>query len=214
MKTSSLSPLLALGLGLSLLSGCDGTGSIPADYNELAAHPFVITQSTVQMDLAGIDARDRDARIRAFAVARPNDGSTFTVAADAAARTAVRQTLLAAGVPARDVAVVAATGTTITRVDRFAHADGCEAAPMPEFRPGLIDDGYGHSNANGALFGCAIRRNIAAMTADPRDLIAQEPTAGREGVRAAAIYDKWSKGQPTGASTGEAQAVSPDAMSK
>jgi pilus biogenesis lipoprotein CpaD len=180
---------------LFALAACNHT--TPAAYHEAAAHPVVLSESKADVTLAGLDAAGRDQRAAQFAANRPNDGSSFTVAGDAVTAEAVRRVLLANGVAAQDIAVVAAATPGITRIDRIAHVAGCEVAPEAQSLFGELDDGLQHSNANSALLGCATRRNIAAMTADPRSLFVAGSYTGRDGARAADVYGKYTKGQHT-----------------
>lgn len=187
--------ILTAGVALFALAACNST--TPPDYHEEAAHPFVLSESKADISLAGLGAGARDQRAAFFAANRPNDGSSFTVAGDTATVEAVRRVLLANGVAVQDIAVVAAATPGITRIDRIAHVAGCEVAPEVRSLFGTLDDGIQHSNANSALLGCAIRRNIAAMTADPRALFASGTYSGRDGARAADVYGKYTKGQHT-----------------
>ena len=54
-------------------------------------------------------------------------------------------------------------------------------------------------------FGCALQQNIAAMIADPQDLIAPKPMGPGDVQRALDIIDKYRKGEPTLATKSEEQ---------
>lgn len=47
-------------------------------------------------------------------------------------------------------------------------------------------------------FGCATESNLAAMIADPNDLVAGKPYAGSDANTAVKAVDAWRKAQPTG----------------
>jgi type IV pilus biogenesis protein CpaD/CtpE len=134
---------------------------------------------------------------RRFADARPNNGSSFTVRAGTNAADVIARAIASTGVAPADIRILSSAETVVERIDRVVSPEGCEGAPETAFRPGLVDDGYSHDNANGALFGCAVRRNIAAMVDDPRTLVASNRFSGRDGTRSADIYSKWTKGQRT-----------------
>lgn len=200
---------LAVVAGAALLGACHSAP--PVDYHEAAAHPFVIVETPMQLPLGEMPLPDMAARAADLAATRPNAGSSFTIRADAAAAQAITRALMAQGVPSGDIEIISAQSASITRLDRTARVEGCDGAPASAFSPGALDDGYSHSNADSALLGCSVRRNIAAMTADPRTLVAAMPYSGRSGARAADIYAKWTKGEPTQAS-GEISAARTSAL--
>ena len=49
-----------------------------------------------------------------------------------------------------------------------------------------------------AGFGCAVTANMAAQTANPRDLVSPRPSYPADAVRRATVMDKYRKGEPTG----------------
>jgi type IV pilus biogenesis protein CpaD/CtpE len=181
--------------GAALLGACHATP--PTEYHEAAAHPFVIVENTVQLALGDIALADMATRAAVFAATRPNAGSSFTIGADAAAAQTIARALMAQGVPSSDIEIAAARSASITRLDRSVRVEGCGGTLAPALNLGSLDDGYAHSNANSVLLGCSVRLNIAAMTADPRTLVAAMPYSGRSGARAADIYAKWTRGEPT-----------------
>jgi len=60
---------------------------------------------------------------------------------------------------------------------------------------------YGDTAANRVSpnLGCATQHNLAAQIADPRDLIAPEPTGPGDAARRATVYGNYKDGKPTGA---------------
>ena len=190
----------ALMITAVILAGC--AGAPPQAFHDIAQHPIELRESSVHVALAGLSAPEAQAVGLQVADSRPNDGSRFTVVADAVTARAVRDGLNTAGIAAQDIRVVdAARGMEIVRIDVVATASGCDPASVSISGFGRIDDGFGHDNANSDLFGCAVQRNIAAMAADPRRLVVPAPFSGRDGVRAADVYGKWSRGQPTASSS-------------
>jgi type IV pilus biogenesis protein CpaD/CtpE len=183
-------------LAAIFLSGCQADG--PKRYHVMAEHPFEIRETAQEFDLTGKSAAELERLVKHAGATRPNNGSSFAVSADAMTGDAVRRLLLEVGVPPADILLIAPTsGARILRIDRIAHVANCVATPEPYFNPAKIDDGLGHANSNSALFGCAVRRNIAAMTEDPRTLFNAGASTGRDGARAADVYGKWAKGQAT-----------------
>ena len=52
-------------------------------------------------------------------------------------------------------------------------------------------------------FGCTMTANIAALVADPRDLVAPRASYPADAARRAVVLDKYRKGEPTGAKRGD-----------
>jgi len=61
-----------------------------------------------------------------------------------------------------------------------------------------------HTSVN---FGCAVQQNIAAMVADPRDLLGPGPMSPTSTNRRAAVFDHYEKGEVTSATKGPDQTV-------
>lgn len=54
-------------------------------------------------------------------------------------------------------------------------------------------------------FGCAVQHNIAAMVANPRDLVEPRPMDADDGTRRATVMGHYERGEPTGAVKGPDQ---------
>jgi pilus assembly protein CpaD len=57
-------------------------------------------------------------------------------------------------------------------------------------------------------FGCATQHNIAAMVADPRDLVSDRPLGESDATRRSVVMGKYEKGEPTTASKTQDQSGS------
>ncbi len=55
------------------------------------------------------------------------------------------------------------------------------------------------SNQTAPNFGCAVQHNIAAMVADPRDLVSPQPTTDSDAVRRNTVVGNYEKGKVTSA---------------
>jgi pilus assembly protein CpaD len=61
------------------------------------------------------------------------------------------------------------------------------------------DQAYTMENQTSKNFGCAVQHNIAAMVADPRDLLGPREAGTMDTARRATVMDLYEKGQPTAA---------------
>lgn len=204
--------VLAALAALAALAGCGGPAyQTSNDYAEV--HPITVANAPILMavpatgaitarDGARIDAMGRDYLARGvgrITVAYPNDLDASAVVAAATRR------LHAVGVPleavrrgAYDPAAYDGAGVVISFDAPVATAPGC---------PQL----WGDSNRIGAngysgRVGCATQANLAAMIADPRDLIAPRPVGPALSARAVRVQRAAANGSATNAadSTGDA----------
>jgi pilus assembly protein CpaD len=61
------------------------------------------------------------------------------------------------------------------------------------------DLAYTMDNKTASNLGCAVQHNIAAMVADPRDLMGPRPMGGADADRRATVITNYEKGTPTAA---------------
>lgn len=57
--------------------------------------------------------------------------------------------------------------------------------------------GYSPDNTMSPNFGCAYQRNLAAMIADPRDLLGPRAESMGDAERRATVLGKYRRGEPT-----------------
>jgi pilus assembly protein CpaD len=62
-----------------------------------------------------------------------------------------------------------------------------------------------YDNTTSPNFGCATQKNIAAMVADPRDLVSPQTASSSDAQRRLIVLDKYRKGETTGAQKTEEQ---------
>lgn len=186
--------LLSVMLALAACQNSD-----PGAYHPDLAHPYRVSERSVKMSLAGMDIDTATAKALAFAGERPNNGSSFIVAAPMETAAAVKIALTRVGVDPRDIRVIPeGSPAEVIRVDRLAGVDGCRLAPeRKDLRSYLwnADEGFTHDNANADTFGCAVRRNKAEMIDDPRTLEGPQHNQGRDGGRAGKVYEAYGKGE-------------------
>ena len=70
------------------------------------------------------------------------------------------------------------------------------AAPCGDWSENLA---FTLDNKTSANLGCAVQHNVAAMVADPRDLIGPSSMGGADGNRRATVITNYEKGAPTAA---------------
>lgn len=79
----------------------------------------------------------------------------------------------------------------ISYISYSAHTDACG-----DWSENLA---FTADNQTPENFGCAVQHNIAAMIADPRDLVSPRPFETADGKRAATVIDNYEQGKPTAA---------------
>ncbi|WP_028056837.1 CpaD family pilus assembly lipoprotein [Sphingomonas phyllosphaerae] len=194
-------PLLLATLALCVpLAGCAG------DYRGVETiHQPVVTQTDYALDLlAGPDglAQGEAQRLRGWLdVLGAAPGATIAID-DPGAIPAVRNDIaaVAGGHGLRFAATTPAPGAALTpgtvRVVVTRSAASVPSCQVPGARSGIVNfDAHA-----GSTFGCAINGNLAAMVADPTDLIQGKSDDGSgTAMTAAKAVGMWRKAAPTGA---------------
>lgn len=224
MTATSLPGLRALGLlGAMALAGilaaCHTddvatTGALGPDLSVEARHPIVVREGYAMLDLLpgggprGLTDREA-ADVRAFAaewhasgrgpivISVPHGGASDVLSRYAVP--AIRAQLAAGG------AVPGAIETVRYRADgplhlapvrlSFAHLQAALTHPCGEWPTG----GTTREANKGAYpnFGCDQQQNLAAMVADPEDLIRPRAEGPTYASRRQTVLDKYAQGQPT-----------------
>ena len=78
-------------------------------------------------------------------------------------------------------------------------------AVAPDCPPMNTDLSRADVNEHWPRFGCATARNLAAMVAEPRDLVAPRGLDPRDNARRDAVLEAWRAGRPTGAQRTESE---------
>lgn len=218
MTTPRVRPsLIALLAGSAVLAGCaslPGGGAEPQPANPLARTPTEQYSAPALADGAdeillastGSLSPSQAAALGELAMRWRDDGGTGPIVVDAASTgpaagtaAAAAQALTGYGVPASSI--------------RQAHRDPSPEAATAPVRVGfatlvaVLPDcstqwgelTHTRENKPAAGFGCAVSSNMAAMIANPRDLVQPRAGAPADGDRRADVIDKYRKGQPTGA---------------
>lgn len=220
----------ALTLGALALGGCntardvDVTASVPVDYR--LRHPITIQEADRKTELfigtarGGLEA-SQQADVLAFAQAWRGEATggivvdlptgTPNARAAADALREVRSIFNAAGVPPRSVAVrpyrpssPEQLATIKLRYPKMtANAGPCGLWPEdlgPVWRSPIYTVNRPHFN-----FGCSSQRNVAAMVANPADLVQPRPEAPPYTGRRMDAYDKYRRGALTSQTHSDAE---------
>ena len=215
MPTAVTAGLLSLGL-----VGCQGMQDptlvaavdfVP-DYR--TNHPITLTESLATLDVpVGVETRylpnGMDGNILAFAHAFLGSGSSAisivlpTGSANAvnaaAMATQVEGVLISAGIPLAAIeyrSYSANAGETIAPV-RLAYVRiAATTAPCGPWRDSLARN---FANTNYDAFGCATQQNLAAMVANPLDLLYPRMMTPPNAARRTTVLGNYQEGQRTGA---------------
>ena len=132
--------------------------------------------------------------------------STPKAGGDAAARTAwaVKARLQQLGVTDADIQVQGydsdqAGAPVLIVYQRYA-------AKIPECGKSWTDLTANYKNDGYQNFGCAVTANMAAQIANPRDIVSPADVGPSDAARRATIFEKYRKGEPTGAAVTDANA--------
>lgn len=207
--------LAAIGL-IAALAGCKTTnsnveivGSVPDDYRR--THPIAVDESLETMDVpVGLNTgRMPDgfkANVQAFAQKFLESGSAVIaiVAPSGSANETpatyvsyqIRDVLTASGVPPKavDMRVYKAGSGENAAPVRLAFARiAAKSAPCGPWPDQSADNG---DNRNYHNFGCATQQNLAAIVANPLDLLYPRGMTPPDAARRATVLQKYEAGEP------------------
>jgi pilus assembly protein CpaD len=212
MKTSRSSSRLAIVsvLATLALSGCGGfNGADEAQFDASYSHPISVQQDVPTLNVAATGALSQDDRraISAFAaaykerghgplsVATPSGSANTTIAMNTLVD--VRELLGQSGIPASRVTYTpyrassaAERAPIILSYTRYA----ATATPCGDWTDDLA---YMPDNTSPANFGCATQNNLAAMVADPADLVMPRTMTASDAQRRGTVFEKYRKGEIT-----------------
>lgn len=217
-RARSIGPLvlLAVALGACTHTNDEITSSVPADYRQ--RHPIVVQEADRTIEVfvgtsrGGLTASQRT-DVTAYAQTWLHEG-TGPIAIDLPvatpnARSATQslqdiQAIFASvGVPARGVTIRRYTPPDRKQFATIrlnypkvtADAGPCGLWPEdlgPSFRNPIYQENRPYSN-----LGCASQRNLAAMVANPADLVQPRPESPGYTARRSTVLGKYSKGEST-----------------
>lgn len=216
LRVASLLLVVAASLGACKHTEEDATASIPSDYR--MRHPIVVQEANRSIEVfvgtgrGGLTAPQRT-DVAAYAQTWLQEG-TGPLAIDVPAATPnaraasqslrdIQEIVGSVGVPARGVTVRRYTPAnpgqfaTIKLSYPKITADAGPCGFWPEdLGPSLKSPIY-QSNRPHWNHGCAAQRNLAAMVANPSDLVQPRPESPSFTSRRATVLGKYTRGEPT-----------------
>jgi pilus assembly protein CpaD len=215
---------LSVALGACTYTGTEVvTASVPDDYR--LRHPIAIEEANrsivifVGQARGGLSAPQR-ADVIGLAHTWLSEGTGAIIAdvpvatpnARAAAATfqEARRLLAAAGVPPRGITLrhyhpdARTLATVRLSYPRIAAVVGPCGVWPEDLGPSLLNDRYSE-NKEYYNFGCAYQRNMAAMVANPADLVQPRSETPAYTARRSTAFERYRKGEPTTTSYPEAE---------
>lgn len=216
-QTKQLPAFILLSAGLAALGACSSgpSGAVPMSHlhgTALDRHEISVVKRTEFLEV-GIDAhaselssQDR-ARIRSFVdtYTRRGHGPLVLSMPQASANP---QLAVAAAAEAR--AIAWELGVEYDEIAGTAHGSGSavseplilayqiyDAVPPHCAQKSSVDFSNIDSNNHQPTLGCSVRTNLAAMIADPADLLGQRPLDGGDVTRREVILEKFRQGEST-----------------
>jgi len=209
----------ALALVAVLSAGCSTTSTSdvdPAEYDYRLRHPIMISEEPEVLDIpVGMNgpalSPQIETAIRNYVAGYQVDGTGAitiqvpTASANQVAATstgqAVHYALVRAGVPHAHIVVAPYYFGNHARTAslRLSYLRVKAVTPKCGLWPERSPNTY--RNANYHNFGCAYQQNLAAMVANPADLLAPQPMSPSNGARRAKVITDYSTGKETKSET-------------
>lgn len=201
------------------LSACAAPFNDPGDVTDpRLVYPISVAprMETLSVPYSGALAPDMDERLTAFTrdyLEHGNGALSVSVPyGDESARRYFATRLSQLGVPAWRIMIGSTeTASQAGAVELSYIRYAADALPCGDWSKNMGDTS---ANLNGPNFGCATQHNIAAMVADPRDLVAPRREDAADAQRRMTVFDKYRKGTPTPAERTEDQKAAVSDVSK
>jgi pilus assembly protein CpaD len=165
-----------------------------SDMDPEVAYPITVGPHMETLSVTpGADA-NANARISAFAgnfMASGNGSITVSAPTPEAGRQ-VADRLAANGVPRDRIMMGAPAQGHAVQLSFVGY--GADSPPCGNWDENVSFTFYNTPTPN---FGCSTQHNLAAMIADPRDLVTPQPMTPPDTERRMTVIDKWRKGEPT-----------------
>ncbi len=206
--------MVVLTLAAAVLGACNSdqtvTGSLPTDgYRH--TYPIVLAEAPENLDIpvgmgsAGLSGAQRDS-VRAFAAAAADKGTGSLVILTPRG-SGNEATAGAVGREVKRAALAGGIAASLVETRGYAVGDRNAAAPIRltfsrikavtppcgRWTQSMLPD----NDSDGANFGCANQSNLAAMVAEPQDLITARTQTPVPAWRRWLVLDKYGKGEKT-----------------
>jgi len=157
-----------------------------------AAYPITVGPHVETLRVS--NEAEANAKVGAFAsafVASGNGSITISAPSPEAARS-VADRLVANGVPRGRIVMGGVAQGNAVELSYVGY--GASSPPCANWQENIA---FTMNNLPTMNFGCATQHNIAAMIADPRDLVTPQPMTPPDTERRMTVIDKWRRGEPT-----------------
>lgn len=212
-KLTVLAAVIAIASGMAGCSGDTRTGTVGSATDPAQNHPLTAKPKEAVLVLDNISAQriandpNLASRIGAFTYDFVNRGSSAMqilvgagdveeAAAKEIAREAVR-VLVGQGVPTSRMTIRVMSGNNNVKPGTVVMRYTQWVAVAPECPGPTTNLTVDYSNTVSQNLGCTIQRNVAAMIADPRDLVQPSALEPRYGDPGEAVMRKFRRGEET-----------------
>lgn len=213
--------LLCLSLLPLVLAGCKhgGEGTAVAGWslvNPEQRHPILVTQEPAHLNLRigsgsqGLSPSQRSEVMQFTGHYRAGDAGNSRLVISAPSGSSNEMAAMAAVDEVRDLLLNGGFNESAIAVEAYS-SEGHAPAPVRISYMRFVAEGptcgrdwsenlgVSHANTGHPNFDCAGQQNLAAMIANPADLLGPRSSSPRYGERRDQIMDKWTKGEITGA---------------
>lgn len=213
--------LLCLSLLPLVLAGCKhgDEGTAVAGWSlvdPVQRHPILVSQEPAHLNLRiasgsqGLSPSQRAEVMQFTSHYRASDAGNSRLIISAPSGSSNEMAAMAAVDEVRDLLLSGGFNEAVIAVEAYsseAHAPAPVRISYMRFvaegpecgRDWSENLGVNHSNTGHSNFGCVGQQNLAAMVANPADLLGPRSSGPRYGERRDQIMDKWTKGAITGA---------------
>lgn len=207
----SISMRLALPILMTLnLAGCGGfNGPEQILYDASYSHPISVQPDVPTLNVASTGSLSQDDRraVEGFAAAYKERGhGTLTVATPSGSSNSAISINVLAGI--RDTLAKAGVSASNISYTPYRASSAAERAPVilsyKQFVAvatpcGAWTENYAFDprNVPPSNFGCATQNNLAALVADPADLVTPRVMTASDAQRRGVVFDKYRKGEIT-----------------
>jgi len=182
-------------MGALVLASCASMWNGPdSEVDPEVAYPIVVGPHMETLSIpSGTGASSADLAGFASGFNASGNGSVTVSAPSPEMATAYADRLVTLGVPRGRIVIGPSQGGAV-QLSYVGY--GASSPPCGNWPANIA---FTETNLPTANFGCATQHNLAAMVADPRDLVTPQPMTPPDTERRMTVIDKWRRGEPTAA---------------